>query len=55
MALYDYKCPDCHVIHTVEHSVNDTPEVTCGNCKGVMRKLFALGGISFKGEGWGHQ
>jgi len=54
MALYDYKCPECHVIHTVEHSVNDTPDITCGNCKATMRKLFGIGGIAFKGEGWGH-
>lgn len=52
MALYDYKCPECHVIHTVEHSINDSPEITCKLCKKVMRKVFSIGGISFKGEGF---
>lgn len=55
MAFYDYKCSECHIIYAVEHSVNETPDIKCGNCKAAMRKIFALGGITFKGEGWGHK
>lgn len=55
MAHYDYKCPECHVIHTVEHSVNEEPTITCKLCKQPMRKVYYAPGINFKGDGWGHQ
>jgi putative FmdB family regulatory protein len=55
MALYDYKCVECHSTYTVEHSVNETPDVLCVTCKKSMRKLFSAPAVSFKGNGWGHQ
>jgi putative FmdB family regulatory protein len=55
MAFYDYRCNQCDIIHTVEHSVTETKEVNCGVCKVPMRKLFGSPVIEFKGKGWGHQ
>lgn len=54
MALYDYKCPDCKQIHTVEHSVNETPLIECEACNLIMNKVFSAPTVTFKGGGWGH-
>ena len=53
MALYDYKCPECHIIHTVEHSVHESPEISCKMCKTVMRKVYSSPAAVFPGGGWG--
>jgi putative FmdB family regulatory protein len=55
MAQYDYKCPECDMIHSVEHSVDETPAVECKLCKKPMRKIFSAPIVTFKGKGWGHQ
>lgn len=53
MALYDYKCKECHSILPVEHSVHDDPEVQCAICKIPMRKLYSSPAAVFPGSGWG--
>ena len=53
MALYDYKCPECHMIHAVTHSVNETPDIQCELCKVSMRKIFHSPSAVFPGDGWG--
>lgn len=54
MALYDYKCPECHIIHTVEHGIDEVPIIECKLCKKPMRKVFSAPTVTFKGGGWGH-
>jgi len=55
MALYDYKCMQCKDVITISHSVHDEPQLVCEYCGDKLQKQFGLGGITFKGEGWGHQ
>lgn len=55
MALYDYKCPECHIIHPVEHSVHEDFEMTCVLCKVPMRKVYSSPAITFNGTGWGRE
>lgn len=53
MALYDYKCGVCHVIHTVNHPIDEDPEITCALCKVSMRKVYTSPTAIFPGNGWG--
>lgn len=53
MALYDYKCRKCDEIVTVNHAVNDSPEIICGECGSKRVKVFSAPGVEFKGSGWG--
>ena len=55
MPLYDYKCTQCNEIISITHSIKDEPQLACDNCGDKLQKQFGLGGITFKGEGWGHQ
>ena len=55
MALYDYKCPDCGETKTITHSVTSNSVYHCDKCGTELRKVYGIGGIQFKGEGWGHQ
>ena len=52
MALYDYKCPKCNTVETVQHSINDTSPQLC-TCGEEMRKVYHAPGVTFNGEGWG--
>jgi putative FmdB family regulatory protein len=51
MALYDYKCDACERVATVEHPMGAAGPTTC-SCGGGFRKLFSVGGVSFKGAGF---
>lgn len=51
MALYDYKCDTCTQTSTVEHPMGANGPSRC-DCGGSLRKLFSVGGVSFKGAGF---
>lgn len=53
MALYDYMCTKCTIIYPIEHSVNESPEITCTLCKAPMRKVYSSPVAIFPGTGWG--
>ena len=36
MPLYEYQCPECHVIISCRHSMGKEIEVECGTCKGAV-------------------
>jgi putative FmdB family regulatory protein len=55
MPTYDYKCRVCDNVIIVQHSINDSPTVVCGECQSKRVKVFSAPGIEFKGTGWGHQ
>ena len=55
MAFYDYRCKQCQAIYTIERPVTETKEPNCAVCKTSMTRIFSLAGVTFKGEGWGHQ
>lgn len=56
MPSYVYECLACEQWVTVFRGIND-PEVkpVCVLCGEVMARLFNITGVSFKGNGWGHQ
>lgn len=51
MPLYDYKCESCEQTRTVEHPMRANGPTRC-DCGGELRKLFNIGGVSFKGAGF---
>lgn len=53
MALYDYKCTNCGLLHTIDHSVHEAPAVLCDECGGPCRKLYSSPAAVFPGGGWG--
>lgn len=53
MATYTYKCPTCQAVQDISHSITETPELTCDNCKVSLIKVFSAPQVSFKGGGWG--
>ena len=51
---YDYKCDSCSTEITTERSIHaEASNPNCISCNQVMSRIFAVGGISFKGTGWG--
>lgn len=51
MALYDYKCTGCDEVFTVEHAMSADGPSDC-YCGDKLRKMFNVGGVSFKGAGF---
>lgn len=55
MARYDYKCTgDCGRTDEISHGMNESPEVGCPTCGGVMEKVVgqAFGGVVYKTNGF---
>jgi putative FmdB family regulatory protein len=54
MSIYEFKCDLCGCVVWInyESDKRDTP-TECPDCKGLMRRSYQLGGVSFKGTGWG--
>jgi putative FmdB family regulatory protein len=55
MPVYSYKCDACDVRSDVLHGVFEDAPVVCQFCGGVMFRVPSIGGVSFKGDGWGAQ
>lgn len=53
MALYEYMCKNCGVMYPIEHSVNESPELSCKLCESEMRKVYSSPVAIFPGDGWG--
>jgi predicted nucleic acid-binding Zn ribbon protein len=49
--VYEYKCDACGDIIESE-SRELFSEHTCQNPPGVYKRLYRIGGVSFKGGGW---
>lgn len=52
MTRYDYRCTSCNTVFEVEHPMSEHPHVTCPTCGADATRVFAPGGISFKGSGF---
>ena len=52
MPTYEYACRDCDAHIEVFQRISDEPLSTCGNCGGVLRKVFHPAGILLKGSGF---
>jgi len=54
--IYVYKCPGCDRIVKLERPIEERDtEVSCDTCKEVLERVFKLGGVTFRGSGWGSQ
>ena len=54
MALYHYECSACLTIVEVVRSISELEVLpVCDVCGSVMKRLYAIGGVEFKGNGWG--
>jgi putative FmdB family regulatory protein len=54
MPVHSFVCPSCSNLAEVAYSVSDLQEPpVCELCGSVMKKLYAIGGVEFKGTGWG--
>lgn len=51
MPIYAFRCRDCGEHVDVHRNFHDIYEETC-RCGGVMRKVFTVGGVAFKGNGF---
>ena len=54
MAVYHYVCSACNFTTEVVRSVSELEVLpVCDVCSSVMKRLYAIGGVEFKGDGWG--
>jgi putative FmdB family regulatory protein len=55
MATYEYRCEVCFKQLEVQRSIDDKLERSpyCPNCTVPMKRVYSLGGVVFKGNGWG--
>jgi putative FmdB family regulatory protein len=51
--IYEYKCVKCQISMELEKSIHEEADPNC--CGEAMRRVYSSFGISFKGNGWGHQ
>lgn len=52
MPKYEYACKSCGERLEVMQSFTDDPLAECPACGGVLRKVFSVPAISFKGKGF---
>lgn len=58
MPEYIFRCTTCSATksewrHVYMHG--DIPVPDCDNCKAPMNRDYSIGGVIFKGDGWGGQ
>ena len=53
MPIYEYKCVKCQISMELEKSIHEEADPNC--CGEAMRRVYSSFGITFKGNGWGHQ
>ena len=53
MPIYEYKCVKCQIAMELEKSIHEEADPIC--CGESMRRVYGTFGITFKGDGWGHQ
>ena len=51
--IYDYKCPQCSAVLSVERSIHETPKPpACVPCHLTMNRIYDAPSIQFKGGGF---
>jgi predicted nucleic acid-binding Zn ribbon protein len=58
VAAYEFKCMVCGMTETITRDINADGDIAAPQCRGCMipmERMWSLGGIQFKGTGWGHQ
>jgi putative FmdB family regulatory protein len=52
MPAYDYRCLDCDAYFEVTRQLGDKTHVSCPECGGPTKRVFAPVGVVFKGSGF---
>lgn len=52
MPTYIYSC-DCGLTREVLHSMTSEVHIVCPDCMAEMTRRPSVGGVKFKGDGWG--
>ena len=52
MPTYEYTCRDCGHTFDIVQKMSDEPLTVCPECGGLLRKVFAVPAIAFKGSGF---
>ncbi len=53
MAFYEYSCPECKTIKTVQRGMTeDDPGYSCETCNIALTRVYSNIGVSFKGSGF---
>ena len=55
MATYEFRCEVCSIEIEVIRAIDDTlqRDPYCDNCTIPMKRVYSLGGVVFRGNGWG--
>ena len=54
MPVYRYECQQCEVFVDVTRSIEELDTLPeCDMCGSKLKRIYAIGGVEFKGEGWG--
>lgn len=52
MPTYSYRCTQCDNAFDVVQSLSEDSLTECPSCKGKLRKLFNMVGVTFNGSGF---
>jgi putative FmdB family regulatory protein len=52
MPTYEYTCRDCGHTFDIVQKMTDEALTVCPKCGGLLRKVFAVPAIAFKGSGF---
>jgi putative FmdB family regulatory protein len=49
---YSYRCTECGNAFDIQQALSDDSLTECPSCKGKLRKLFNMVGVTFNGSGF---
>ena len=52
MPTYSYRCTECDNAFDIQQALSDDSLTECPSCKGKLRKLFNMVGVTFNGSGF---
>ncbi len=52
MPTYSYRCTECENAFDIQQSLSEDSLTQCPACKGKLRKLFNMVGVTFNGSGF---
>ena len=52
MPVYVYSCDTCEDNKELLKGMNDPDLESCPDCGGILKRVFNVGGIQFKGKGF---
>jgi putative FmdB family regulatory protein len=53
MPTYEYDCLGCNKVFEIVKSMSDDGPEFCDACGSKLNRVWSVGGVTFKGSGWG--